>query len=302
MAELILHHYDPSPYSEKIRLILGFKNLAWRSVQVPMVMPKPDLTALTGGYRLAPVLQIGADIYCDSKLIANRLEQECPAPSLYGNGDLATVRGLSFWVESMFAEVITVALGRGLFPEDFLADRARLVPGGFDANLAKLVLPAKLDQIREKTELLETQLADGRTFLLGDEATLADFAAYHTYWLMNALPGMGELLTENPRLASWIEEVAAFGHGTRTEMTGAEALAVARTATPVAYEGADGNDPNGRRPGDRVQIFPEAYGRDPVVGEIVFSNAYEIAIRRHDERAGDVVVHFPREGFLTLSA
>jgi len=32
-------------------------------------MPKPDLTALTGGYRKTPVLQIGADIYCDSQLI-----------------------------------------------------------------------------------------------------------------------------------------------------------------------------------------------------------------------------------------
>ena len=30
-------------------------------------MPKPNLTALTGGYRKTPVLQIGADIYCNSQ-------------------------------------------------------------------------------------------------------------------------------------------------------------------------------------------------------------------------------------------
>lgn len=302
MAELILHHYDASPFSEKIRLILGFKGLAWRSVQVPMVMPKPDLVALTGGYRLAPVLQIGADVYCDTRLIANRLEQECPTPGLYGGGDLATVRGVSFWAESMFPELITVALGRDLFPPEFVADRAKMVPGGFDPALAKLVLPAKLDQLRLKTELLETQLADGRTFLLGDEATLADFAAYHSFWLGQALPGFGFLTAERPRLQAWIERVAAFGHGERTEMAADAALAVARAATPVAQPGLDGNDPNGRRPGDRVQVFPEAYGRDPVVGELVFSNAYEIAVRRVDDRAGEVVVHFPREGFLTLSA
>ena len=50
MSELILHHYDLSPYAEKIRLIMGYKGLAWKSVQIPMVMPKPDLTCLTGGY------------------------------------------------------------------------------------------------------------------------------------------------------------------------------------------------------------------------------------------------------------
>jgi glutathione S-transferase len=62
MADIILHHYDISPYSEKVRLGLGLKGLAWASVELPVIMPKPDLTPLTGGYRKTPVLQIGADI------------------------------------------------------------------------------------------------------------------------------------------------------------------------------------------------------------------------------------------------
>ncbi|MDP1969054.1 MAG: glutathione S-transferase N-terminal domain-containing protein, partial [Burkholderiaceae bacterium] len=62
MAELILHHYANSPFSEKVRLILGYKSLAWKSVLVPSLMPKPDVQALTGGYRKTPILQIGADI------------------------------------------------------------------------------------------------------------------------------------------------------------------------------------------------------------------------------------------------
>jgi hypothetical protein len=69
MTDIILHHYAVSPYSEKVRIGLGLKGLAWGSVETPVIMPKPDLTALTGGYRKAPVLQIGADIYCDSQLI-----------------------------------------------------------------------------------------------------------------------------------------------------------------------------------------------------------------------------------------
>ena len=37
MPDPILHHYDLSPYAEKIRLALGLKGMAWRSVQAPMV-------------------------------------------------------------------------------------------------------------------------------------------------------------------------------------------------------------------------------------------------------------------------
>ncbi len=76
MSELILHHYPTSLFAEKARLMLGFKGLTWRSVTIPSIMPKPDLTALTGGYRRTPVLQAGADIYCDTALMARRLEQE----------------------------------------------------------------------------------------------------------------------------------------------------------------------------------------------------------------------------------
>ena len=80
-TELILHHYDTSPFSEKIRLILGHKKLAWKSVLIPAIMPKPDVVALTGGYRKTPVLQVGADIYCDTALICDVLEHLAPAPA-----------------------------------------------------------------------------------------------------------------------------------------------------------------------------------------------------------------------------
>ena len=102
MTELVLHHFDWSPYAEKVRVVLGIKGLAWHSVQIPMVMPKPDLTALTGGYRKTPVLQIGADIYCDSSLIAQELERRYPTPTLFpdggpGSGDRAGGLGGRFF-------------------------------------------------------------------------------------------------------------------------------------------------------------------------------------------------------------
>ena len=75
---LILHHYDFSNFAEKARLMLGFKGLAWRSVEQPPILPKPNLAPLTGGYRRIPVLQAGADLWCDTRLIARELERRVP--------------------------------------------------------------------------------------------------------------------------------------------------------------------------------------------------------------------------------
>ena len=75
---LILHHYDASPFSEKVRLVLGLKRLAWHSVLVPEVMPKPDYVPLTGGYRRVPALQIGAHVHCDTARILAELVARHP--------------------------------------------------------------------------------------------------------------------------------------------------------------------------------------------------------------------------------
>ena len=93
MAEIILHHYDRSPFSEKVRAAFGIKGLSWRSVRIPDVMPKPDYTPLTGGYRRTPSMQIGADIYCDSAMILLELERRFPEPTLFPTGDRGLGRG-----------------------------------------------------------------------------------------------------------------------------------------------------------------------------------------------------------------
>jgi hypothetical protein len=49
-----------------------------------------------------------------------------------------------------------------------------------------------------------------------------------------------------------------------------------------------------------VRVPPDDYSRDEVGGEIVSLSAQHIAIRRVDERVGEIVVHFPRAGFVVL--
>jgi glutathione S-transferase len=301
MPELILHHYDMSPYAEKIRLAFGLKGLAWRSVQIPVVMPKPDLTELTGGYRRTPTLQIGADLYCDTKLIARVLERLHPEPALIPAGQEASVHGLSRLGESSFMMVVTVFMGLGgIFDESFMNDRRAMVPAGVDIDKAHVLKATKLMQLRANVDEFEHQLADGRPFLLGDAPTLADLSTYHPHKFLSVHPETAKVLEGLTHMPAWMERVAAIGHGERSELESEEAVAIASNAKPAAPPVAPAPLPEGLAVGDQVVVLPEEFGSGQVSGELVASDLHEIVIRRQSQRAGELVVHFPREEYMTI--
>jgi glutathione S-transferase len=305
MHELILHHYPNSPFAEKARLALGLKQLAWRSVIIPMVMPKPDLVALTGGYRRTPVLQIGADIYCDTQCIARELERRAPEPTLYPQASAGLAHALAFWADrTLFQTAVSLVFGTlgDLVPKEFVRDREQLRGAPFDVAAMKAAAPHARDQLRAHLGLIEAQLRAGRSFLLGDAPGLVDLCAYHPLWFVRNLPPLAGALEAFPLVRAWMDRVAALGHGSPRELGSREALEIARAAEPAALPAADPGDPSGRKPGDRVSVAPDDYGKDPVVGELVASTAHEVAIRRSDPQAGSLVVRFPREGYVVSPA
>jgi glutathione S-transferase len=304
MTDIILHHYDTSPYAEKVRTGLGLKGLAWASVELPQIMPKPNLTALTGGYRKTPVLQIGADIYCDSQLIMRELERRHPTPSFYPAGRGAA-DALAWWAEkTMFLPAVSIAFAKRpeVLPKGFLEDRAKFSGRNIDPVVMLAAVPNQLDQLRAHFDWLDQTLADGRSFLQGRAVGLSDLAAYHPVWYLRQNFGSAAAPLDGfPRLLSWAERVAAIGHGRRSPMTSEQALDVARTATSIAKASTDAKDPIGRKPGQVVSVTPDDTGRDPVIGELVASGIDEIVIRRRDPAIGEVCVHFPRAGFVVTA-
>jgi glutathione S-transferase len=302
MTDLILHHYDMSPYAEKIRLALGWKGLPWRSVIAPMVMPKPDLVELTGGYRRVPVLQIGADVYCDTHLIARVLDAVKPTPPLAPPGLETVEHAFSRWAETSFMMVVLAYFGiGGVFPEEFVEDRRKtMVPPGMNLDGTKMLVGTKLAQLRSNLARLEAQLADGRAFLLGDEPCGADFSAHHPLMFASAHPKTAALLEPCPRVRAWTARVRAIGHGKREEIDAAEAIRVARDAAPAAYAGEPAL-PDGIALGTPVVVLPDEYGSGNVAGTLAPSGVHEIAVRRRTERAGEVVVHFPREDYSVVA-
>jgi glutathione S-transferase len=303
MSEIILHHYDLSPYAEKIRLALGRKSLPWRSVETPMVMPKPDHVELTGGYRRVPVLQIGADVYCDTHCIARALDRLHPDPPLSPRGQETVEHAFSRWAETTFMLGVhaVFALG-GTFSEEFVEDRRKtMVPPGLSLDSLQVVLPTRLLQIRANLDRLEWHLEGGRTFLLGSEPSLADLSAFHPLLLIGAHPRLAALLAALRHVPAWADRVRAIGHGKSTPLSSAEAIAIARAAQPAAFEGQPVL-PEGMQLGDRVLILADEYGSGTVAGTLAASGLDEIAVRRQTERAGDVVVHFPREDYSVVAA
>jgi glutathione S-transferase len=301
---IILHHFDQSPFSEKIRLIFGLKNIAWTSVRISRIMPRPDLMPLTGGYRRTPVMQIGADIYCDTQCIMRELERRFPEPSLLPRGYEGIAWGSAMWTDRpFFQNTVNLVFGSlgDQVPADFIADREKLRGAKFDIGAMKAMIPQMRDQFRAHLQWIDAQLGDERTWIAGEQPSLCDVDAYMNIWYVRAhLENADDLLAEYDHARAWAARLREIGHGARTEMSSAEALEIAARTTPQTEELSDPDDPNGREPGDKVEIMPDDYGKIRVSGEIVALSAQHIAIRRHDPRAGDVVVHFPRAGFLVF--
>ena len=305
-SPIILHHFQQSPFSEKVRLVFGLKNIEWTSVLISRIMPRPDLMPMTGGYRRTPVMQIGADIFCDTQCILRELERRFPEPTLFPRGYQGIGPASAMWTDRpYFQSTVNLVFGSlaDRVPQDFIADREKLRGAKFDVAAMTTAIPQMRDQFRAHTAWIEAQLADGRSWIGGDKPGLCDVNAYMNIWYVRGnLPNAEAMLAEFGNTRAWEARMRAVGHGRSSEISTADALAIATEAVPQTAVMSDPHDPNGRKPGDRVEVVPDDYGKIKVGGEIVALSSQHIAIRRHDPRAGEVVVHFPRAGFLVLPA
>ena len=300
MPELILHHYEMSPFSEKVRRILAWKKLSHRRVRAPAVMPKPDLVALTGGYRKIPVLQIANHVYCDTCLIAEVLERRAPTPSLYPTPVAAMV---AEWADTTFFEA-AVAVGMRptrfdevvrLLQQDELAkiveDRKAMRADAKKSGPPAYAARGQLDVYLSRIDAALT----GSPFLFGKEPCIADFSAYHLVWFLEKM--VPEPLAGLGAVKAWMDRIASMPEPENTPMEASEALRICRDSPPGFESDAAFVDTNGISSGARVVVRALDYGRDPIEGNLVASRANEFVIRREDPRAGTVYVHFPRVGY-----
>ena len=298
---LILHHYELSPYAEKIRLMLGQTGLPWQSVLSPEQPPRPNVDPLTGGYRRIPVGQIGADVFCDTFVIAEEIARLGDAPALDpANASEDDARIIATAEEEVFFAAIggvspvtligTMLRNFGVVGTiKFAMDRARLMQG---ATIEPPTGKRAKETMQSFLETLEATLAQ-REFLGGTSPNLADFSAFHPLWLY-ATTSRQPLDARYDNVRRWYERVAAIGHGTREEISPENAFEAARSTNPrpLPVDGA-----GDARIGVEVSVAPSDYGTVPVEGTLVALSETRCILKRETEAFGTVHVHFPRRGF-----
>ncbi|MFO7993122.1 MAG: glutathione S-transferase family protein [Marinobacter sp.] len=304
MQDFILYHYAMSPFSEKIRVMLGYADLTWQSVTVREMPPRPILSILAGGYRKVPVAQNGADIFCDSRAIADEIVRLSGKTELSLAGQPREIIDFVHTtdLEVFLACVIAASDGRMLkkLVRDtsllhalrFLKDRISM---GRKSRVKALRGPQAKKKVIAHISNMESMLNED--FLFGSSPCVADFSAYHGLWFVCDLAGK-PWLRDYPKVTAWMERMKAFGHGQFREITADQALDIARTATPRVIETASEDSLTGHK----VEVAPDDYGREPVTGKLVFADGHALVLERSHARVGQVHVHFPARGFVLRPA
>lgn len=299
---MLLHHYALSPFSEKIRLMLGYQQQSWSSFVVAPLPPRPVTDALTGGYRRIPILQQGADVLCDSKLIAHDLSRQLQAPELDYWQLNQEQQQLADYLDSEF---LFVALNScpplkllGLLKQSlsvwglarFMWDRLGIAKeakeGGSKGGYRRY---------RQQLQSLEQQLQ--QPFLYGDSPNYVDFCLYPSLWFVMAKAEQS-LPEPLPKLTAWFKRMQAFGHGDIQELSRGEVARLAQEHTPKTLVQTD-NHPMLDKP---VSVGPLDYARDQTQGTLVAVTAHRWVIKQKTERFGDVHIHFPNTGYALRDA
>ena len=304
MSGIVLHQYAESPFSEKVRSILGYKGVSYQSVEIPMIMPRPDTMPLTGGYRKTPVMQIGADVYCDTAIICRVIDEIYPENTIYPEEHLGMINTVAHWTDTFLFKVCVAiafqpkaAATNPLFQDEsamsaFMADRAEFSKGSSELGMPfETAEPHFISHLNQ----LDQQLSVGGPFLFGDEPSIADFSTYHNVWFIYTREALRDYFSPFEHLLAWYEKMVSFGHGNVEMIPGSAALAQASAAEPEEIMDAAFLDD--LQAGQSVSVMPIDYGFQPVVGELLAAGMDEIAVARNDNQVGRIVVHFPRTGF-----
>lgn len=293
---LVLYHYDLSPFSEKVRPMLGYAGLSWHSVRVPETPPRPVLDILAGGYRKIPVAQVGADVYCDTKTIVPQIARLGGKPELDPENCSAEVQEFVRSCDGELFMACIVLIGPRLlgpmFREFSLLRTARLMLDriniGRKSKVPRMGRERATAVFKQHVERMESLLTGN--FLFGDRPCAGDFSAYFVLWFATKAPP-APFLADAPKVRDWMTRMQAFGHGTPTPVSPEQALDLARNAEPAPIPTAEQTAP---RP---ASVEPSDYARDPTAGTLVAESTRGWVLAREHARIGTVHVHFPKASF-----
>ena len=297
---LILHQYDISPFSQKAQKMMGLKELSWQSVEMPMIAPKPDVEALTGGYRGTPVLQIGRDVFIDNWMIARALDEfDASGPAINAQGGLREA-ALYAWGERLFTPLLHAALAayQSEWDADFLADRKRVFPD-VDFDTLDVSYPDRRSQVRAYLGTVEAQLGLDQDFLGGAQADSCDIHVWGMVWMIHsALPALMPIVETFPRLTDWYERVSALGTGDREDVKIDVAWQSLKDGPARPLPDTPDQEPLAPWVGEVVDIAAGSADRGSASGRLLAVDHEQVVLGVEPISGEAAQVWFPRFGYL----
>ena len=174
--DIILFNYSFSPNGKRVVWYLTLRGIDYAQCMQPPYLPREDISALGVKYRRIPIMSIGRDIYCDTRLILRKLEETFPDGAL--GASQADQKAVEELLEKWTMDAgIFARVAQSIPPEmpllrdpKFIKDREEFMGRSWALEDVKAMRPEGLSHIREAFAFLENGLlADGRQWILKTE-------------------------------------------------------------------------------------------------------------------------------------
>jgi len=309
MTVPILHHFWASPFAYKTRMAMALAELPWASVEIPRIPPKPLLMPLTSGYRRTPVLQVGADIYCDTQNIALVIDELGTAGRLFPNESKGRAVIFSEWVDqTLFPLAVRIVIAAALdeAPKDFIQDRGDLYFGpNWSEDQLRAELPGVTLQLKASLAHLDAAVPSGGYALAGTAPSYADLAVAYVCWFLRGRWSQGaECLSQYVNIEQIESALLSLFDGIGPDdvetLDAEEALEQAFNAEPQSPTGIQIDST--LKPGQRVSVRPFVHSSDPAIqGRLRYLDATRVSIDTVHPEVGSVAIHLPVSGYQITS-
>lgn len=307
--DIKLYHYTASPYARKIVWYLALRGLQYSEVKQPVIMPRPDLQAIGVNYRRIPVMAIGKDVYCDTRIILRKLEQLFPEGAIGATSPdgLAVQKLFEVWhVEGpLFFRGVNSMPSRNFSAPEFQKDREQMTGRPWNRDAMDKQRPESLAYLQSVFKIYENLLSDGREWIISThKPSLADIeAVFVLHWLYTSKALSEDLFPRSSysKTFAWIERFDAAIKSAKNQspkpisLEGSKAAEQILAASYAENEsGISSQEPQQLSVGDRVELYPTDSGfNNKDHGKLSSLTDDEIVIQLEN----GVRIHTPRAGF-----
>lgn len=307
--QIILHRAFGSVYAQKTMCVLGYAGANWHSVMTSEGLPRPVLETLVGSFaRRPPVLQIGADLYCDTDMIMMALSKQLNQPDLnrLTLSECENQQILAFDSELFYA--VQGSISKRQFATrffrkfgvkkafTFFKDRLTMR----NSKQAQQLITGKSQEqwkaIVEKHFAQMQRQLENVPFLSGKNTPNAvDFSAFTQVFYMDFLNDLIDAKNYS-EVGAWYQRMTAFGLGNFSEITAEKSIEIAKNTEPTPIpETLQTSD----RLGEEIEVpYNDSLGKlivEPLKAILVGEDDFQYIIERKNEAIGKVHIHIPKQ-------